>query len=190
LPHDKDLATDRDFYDVDFTWDRNSNVTARDNQVYSAANLSRNYTMDDLDRLLEEEFVDISSVYLGESVTQMSIAGPIDRMKLDLNGDTDYIDSNEMDDSRDFNKANELLTRDVDSDAAVDYTLSHDAVGSLTDDDQYHEYVYDVWGRLRKVNNQTPNPVSEYRYNGLNRRISMQHDDDADGDLDSADKTY
>jgi len=132
LPHDKDLATDRDFYDVDFTWDRNSNVTARDDHVYSAANFSRNYTMDDLD--------------------------------------SDYIDSNEMDDSWTFNKANELLTRDVDSDAAVDYTLSHDAVGSLTDDDQYNEYVYDVWGRLRKVNNQSSDPVTEYRYNGLNGR--------------------
>jgi len=170
LPHDKDLATDRDFYDVDFTWDRNSNVTARDDHVYSAANFSRNYTMDDLDRLLEEEFVDPTTAHVGESVTQMSIAGPIDRIRRDLNGDSDYIDSNEMDDSWTFNKANELLTRDVDSDAAVDYTLSHDAVGSLTDDDQYNEYVYDVWGRLRKVNNQSSDPVTEYRYNGLNGR--------------------
>ena len=92
-----------------------------------------------------------------------------------------------MDDTRVYNKANELQTRDVDTDSNIDYTLTHDAVGNLTDDGENNEYIYDAWGRLRFVNNQSQDPVSEYRYNGLNWRIAVSHDTDADDDIDASD---
>ncbi|MCC6969121.1 MAG: hypothetical protein IT434_02770, partial [Phycisphaerales bacterium] len=40
----------------------------------------------------------------------------------------------DVDDTRTHNAANELLTRDTDSNSSVNYTLTHDAVGNLTDD--------------------------------------------------------
>ena len=65
-----------------------------------------------------------------------------------------------------------------------------DFLGLASNDGQANEYIYDVWGRLRLVNNQSADPVTAYRYNGLNWRIAVQHDDDADGDLDANDLTY
>jgi len=35
---------------------------------------------------------------------------------------------------------NELTERDVDDDGSDDYTLTHDANGNLTDDDEDYEY--------------------------------------------------
>lgn len=68
---------------------------------------------------------------------------------------------------------------------ANDYTLTYDEVGNLTDDAQHHEYVYDAFGRLRKVKNQSSVVVAEYRYNGLGQRITWHYDVDADGTLES-----
>lgn len=73
------------------------------------------------------------------------------RYKLDLNGDAAYGGTNELDDTETFNAANEILTRDTDSNASVNYTQVHDAVGNLTDDGKDYEYEYDAFGRLRKV---------------------------------------
>ena len=124
---------------------------------------------------------------VGEDNRTLSLAGAATRAKLDLDGDSNYTDPGEMDDTRLYNKANELQSRDVDTDSSVDYTLSHDAVGNLTDDGENNEYIYDAWGRLRFVNNQSQVPVSEYRYNGLNWRISVSHDTDSDDDIDDDD---
>lgn len=38
---------------------------------------------------------------------------------MNLNGDADFTDSGELDDTRTFNDANELLTRDTDTNAGV-----------------------------------------------------------------------
>ncbi|MGE3108826.1 MAG: RHS repeat-associated core domain-containing protein [Phycisphaerales bacterium] len=112
------------------------------------------------------------------------------RDKIDLNGDGDFVDTNELDDTRTHNVANELLTRDTDSNASVNYTLTHDAIGNMTDDGASYKFVYDVWGRLRMIKNQSNALVEEYRYNGLNHRLSWHYDTDTDGDCDSNDKTY
>ncbi len=53
----------------------------------------------------------------------------------------------------------------------------------LTDDGEGYEYVYDPFGRLIEVNTSTTE-VSQYRYDGLNRRIAYRHDEDADDDVD------
>ncbi len=116
--------------------------------------------------------------------------GNWDRAKVDLNGDGDFTDAGETDDTRTHNVANEMLTRDTDTNGTANYTLTHDAVGNLTDDGQSYKFVYDVWGRLRMIKNQSNNLVAEYRYNGLNQRLSWHYDTDADGDCDSNDKNY
>ncbi|MBX3322249.1 MAG: hypothetical protein KF757_04590 [Phycisphaeraceae bacterium] len=61
-------------------------------------------------------------------------------------------------------------------------------VGNMTDDGQHYEYVYDPFGRLRKVVERGSSPavlVAEYRYNGLNFRIGQHTDltDDGTNDL-------
>jgi hypothetical protein len=79
---------------------------------------------------------------------------------MDLNGDNDFVDGGgELDDARVHNVANELSTRDTDSNASVNYTLTHDAVGNMTDDGMSYKLVYDVWGRLRQIKDQSNNLV-------------------------------
>jgi len=60
----------------------------------------------------------------------------------------------------------------------------------MTDDGQSYKFVYDVFGRLRQIKDQSSNLVEEYRYNGLNHRLSWHYDTDIDGDCDGSDKTY
>ena len=57
---------------------------------------------------------------------------------------------------------------------------------NLTDDDLNYEYEYDPFGRLRKVKKTggTNDLVAEYRYNGLNQRITTHSDTEIDGDVD------
>ena len=50
------------------------------------------------------------------------------RYKRDLNADGDWADSDEMDDSRTHNAANELTGRDTDTSGVDNYALMYDAV--------------------------------------------------------------
>ena len=124
----------------------------------------------------------------------LSQTGNWARRKLDLNGDGDYTDADELDDSGTFNVANEWLTRDTDSNSSVNYTLTHDAAGNLTNDGKGsngYKYVYDAFGRLKEARNASSNAlVAEYRYNGLGFRTGWHYDADADADVDSSDPWY
>jgi len=111
------------------------------------------------------------------------------RRKLDLNGDGDWSDASEVDDTGTFNKANEWLTRDLDSTSGTsgdNYSLTHDAAGNMTDDGKDYDYEYDVWGRLRKVKNQSSVLVAEYFYDGLGQRTGWHADWDADGAVETS----
>jgi len=116
--------------------------------------------------------------------------GNWDRDKVDLNGDGDFVDASELDDSRTHNVVNELTSRDTDSNASNNYTLTYDGSGDLTDDGQSYKYEYDAFLRLRKVKNQSNALVAEYRYNGLGHRIAVHEDTDTDLDVDANDKWY
>jgi len=115
--------------------------------------------------------------------------GNWDLFQLDLNGDNDFIDTDELDDDRTHNNVNELTARDTDDNGTDNYTLTYDANGNLTDDGNQYLYVYDAFGRLRQVKSKSfGNPlVAEYRYNGLNYRITSHQDTDTDGDVDAND---
>lgn len=110
--------------------------------------------------------------------------------KLDINGNNNFGDSGDLNDTRVFNNPNELSTQDINSISGVDYTLTYNKLGQTTDDGHYNEYVYDGFGRLKTINNQSHNPVEQFSYDGLGHRISWKYDTDTDGDVDGSDKTF
>ncbi|MCK4873250.1 MAG: hypothetical protein KAS72_11035 [Phycisphaerales bacterium] len=152
------------------------------------------YSIDDLNRVIQAE----RGEWGGSSITTthedevwtLDQVGNWDIHQLDLNGDGDFTDADELDDDGTFNAVNELTARDTDDDGNDDYTLVYDAVGNLTDDDENYEYIYDAFGRLVEITDQSQDTVTEYAYNGLGYRISVHYDTDIDGDVDANDATY
>lgn len=191
----RDLATDVDWYAVDLAFDENSNITSIEDTVFTGFDAI--FTMDDLDRLRDADEGTLS----GSSITNrtrreqwtLDQVGNWNVRELDLNGDGDLLDTDELDElnpvsgaGSHFNAANEWLARDTDGDGTDDMTLSYDAVGNLTDDGEHYDYEYDAFGRLRKVKNRSTSAlVAEYRYNGLGHRIGWHIDEDADGTVES-----
>ncbi|RNC81833.1 MAG: hypothetical protein ED559_08630 [Phycisphaera sp.] len=195
----KDVATDFNFVELDITWDRGSSITRVEDNILTDTSSNSLFdwdlTNDDLGRLIDAERGNWTGSAIGTTKHQetwtLDPLGNWDRYKLDLNGDGDYLDTDELDDTRTHNKANELTARDIDTDTTDDYTLSYDEVGNLVDDGEDYEYVYDPFGRLKEVLDESDQSlIAEYTYNGLGFRISEHYDVDADGDVDSNDNTY
>jgi hypothetical protein len=146
-------GTDYNAYELDLTYDRNSNITWAEDQWHNGRDVL--YSLDGLNRLSGAQRGDRS----GGSITlenfhqewTLDQTGNWDFFQNDLNGDNDGDDSNEVEDSRTHNTANELTARDTNNDASNDYTLSYTAAGQLADDDQHYKYTYDAWGRLVKI---------------------------------------
>lgn len=203
----KRLSPAKDFVRFLISYDQNSNITAVEDSILGAgAGFDVKYTMDNLNRLLEAEEGNYSTgsisspkriqTWKHSSVSTLDQLGNWTRVKLNLNVDvdSDYADTNEYDDTRTHNLANELLTRDLDSTSGTtgdNYSMSHDANGNMIDDGKDYEYVFDVFGRLmtlKKTSNQAI--VAEYTYYGNNFRASEKYDSDADLDVDGNDKTY
>lgn len=192
----KDLSSDVNFYDCDITWDRNGNITRIEDNVHAGFDVA--YSVDDLDRITRAE----EGTWNGSAITSrtrdqqwtLNHTGNWDREKLDLNGDGDFVDTDEHDDTRTHNTTNELLTRDLDSNSGTsgnNYSLDYDDVGNLVDDKTDYEYIYDPLGRLRKIlktSNQAL--VAEYYYDGLGQMVMRHEDTDADLDADGSDKKY
>jgi hypothetical protein len=195
----KDLATDVNFYDVDIAFDRNSNITRTEDNVLSTGR-DVAYAIDNLNRLNDADEGD----WNGSSITSrtrrqlwtLDQVGNWALNRLNLNGDSDYIDANEIDDSRTHNPVNEITDRDIDSDGDTQYDDNHiDLVynlrGDLTDDGETYKFVFDAFGRLKKVlDRRNDNLQAEFRYNGLGYRITWKYDTDTDGDVDGSDSTY
>ena len=170
-------------------YDRNSNITLIEDQVHTGFDVE--YTMDDLDRLIDAE----EGTWSGSAITTrtrhqvwtLGHTGNWDVGKLDLDGDDNWNETDEYNDDRTHNAVNELTARDTDDNGTNDYSLTYDAVGNLTDDDEEYEYVYDPFGRLREVKNQSSALVAEYTYNGLGFMLGVHEDTDDDGDVDGSD---
>lgn len=117
--------------------------------------------MDNLNRLLraKEGNWDGSTVTDGnakrDEVWTLDQTGNWELFKPDLDGDLNYTDALEMKDRRTHNVVNELLTRDIDDNSSVNFTLGYDDNGNLTDDGEHYTYEYDAFGRLRKVKNRS-----------------------------------
>lgn len=189
----KDLTTDSDFVDLDVVYDRNSNVVSADDAVLAGNDVL--YANDSLNRLTDADEGTLSGGAITSRTRRqtwtLSQTGNWATTMLDLNGDNDGTDGGEeLNETRTHNTVNEILTRDKESNSSVDYTLTHDAVGNLTDDGQTWKYVYDAFGRLTALKNQSSTTIAEYTYYGNNVRASERYDVEPDGDLDSNDKTY
>ena len=191
--------------EFDVSYDRNSNITMVKDPVLDNNNgtvsfiksFSTGFTMDDRNRVTRgDRGVESSGSITGtqrlNQLWTLSQTGNWTDVKNDLNGDSDAIDTNETDDARTFNNANETLTRTVTGSSAV--TLLHDRSGEMTDDAKHFKFVYDGFGRLKKVTDRagTPALVAEYTYNGLNQRIGWHYDADPSGTagVNSSDPWY
>jgi YD repeat-containing protein len=189
----KDLATNRDIYKVTLAYDRNSNITSQDDAVHSGHDVK--YVNDSLSRLTQAE----EGTWNGTSITSrtrdqqwtLTQTGNWSRDKVDLNGDGDFVDTSELDDTRTHNVVNELTARDTNSAAPAEFNFTYDAAGNMTDDGQSYTYEWDPFGRLRKVKNRsTAALVSEYWYDGLGYLVTRHQDTDSDGDVDASDKKF
>jgi RHS repeat-associated protein len=172
---------DLDFYDVDVSWDLAGQVTLVEDNVHAGYDVS--YTLDDLSRVILAE----EGTWNGSAITsrtrqqvwELDQLGNWDRDKLDLDGDGLFTGTGEFNVAGTFNDANEQTARGSD-------TLVYDAVGNLTDNGNDQEYVYDVFGRLVEVNDQSSNLIARYRYNGAHQRIGFQYDTDGDGTVETS----
>lgn len=195
----KDLGTDRTFYHVDNTFDRNSNITVWDDQIYPGWDSA--FTVDGLNRLTSSDSGTWGGSSIGSGTRKEDWtnggSGGLDqlgnwiRYKLDLNHDGAYAAANEMDDTRAFNVANELTARDTDSNSSPNYSPAYDAVGNMTDDGKAYTLEYDAFGRLRKIRDRgTTDLIEEFTYNGLNHRVGWHYDVNADTTVDGSDVWY
>jgi RHS repeat-associated protein len=107
----------------------------------------------------------------------------------DLNGDGNGTDSYERNETRTFSDANEILSRTTPS-----ATILHDAAGEMTDDGINYRFIYDAWGRLKKITDQSGPPgttIVEYKYNALGERIGWHYDaNGSTGAPDGSDPWY
>ncbi|MBL8693274.1 MAG: hypothetical protein JNJ88_04180 [Planctomycetes bacterium] len=190
----RDLTTPRKFYDISVSWDKNSNITLIDDAVHSGFDVQ--YTNDSINRLTKASegtwsASAIKSKTREQEWTKLSHTGNWDREKLDLNGDGDYADTEEHDDTRVHNAVNEIDTQDLDSNSGTtgnNLTVDYDKNGNLTDDGKEYKYEWDAFNRLVKIRDRGDNAlVEEFRYNGLGFRIGWHADFDSDGDVDSSD---
>jgi len=179
----KDLSTDRDFYDVDITYDRNSNITRTIDNVHTDGSSNHffdvSYTIDDRNRLTnaQEGHWNGSSISTEEreQTWTLTTTGNWSNVQVDLNGDGTLTGTNERDEDRTHNLANEITQRDPDGNPGTSNVApAYDGAGNLVDDDEDYEYVYDAWGRLRKLKNTVTGGsplVAEYNYDGHGQRI-------------------
>jgi len=192
----KDLATDVDFFSVDVAWDEASNIIATDNNVHAGFDVA--YTMDDLDRIIEAKEGTVSfpggvptiSATTRDQQWTLSHTGNSDVTKLDLDGDLNFNETDEHDDTRTHNVVNELLKQDLDSDASDDVTLAYDPAGNMTDDGQSYKYKYDAFNRLREIRSQSSALVEELNYNGLGHLIAKHADTNTDGNVNGSDMWF
>ncbi|MEX2217214.1 MAG: RHS repeat-associated core domain-containing protein, partial [Phycisphaerales bacterium] len=201
-----DRAGKENIYSVAIAYDRNSNIvsvldslrTSGGTRVFDAL-----YGLDNLNRLIQTDEGELTSGITTRSRYEqwtLDQVGNWSNHKVDLNGDKDYLDNvppQEFQEDRTHNVVNELTDRDQDTNATAGYenayNLAYDAVGNLADDGEGYTYIYDAFGRLRKVLvdiGGTTYDVVEHRYNGLGYRIGYHYDVDTDVDVDDDDPWY
>ena len=179
---------DVDFYDIDLSYDRNSNVSSMDDLVHDGFDVR--YYLDDLDRVTRVEEGTLAGGFITSRTRDqqwdLTQIGNWNQDKLDLNGDGDFTDTGEYTDDREHNLANELTGQ-----FSASVNLDYDETGNLTDDGIDYEYIWDAFYRLREVRDRSDSSlVAECRYNGLGYLIGYHGDTEPDGDVDSNDEWY
>jgi RHS repeat-associated protein len=132
-----------------YTYDRDSNRTAKSNLLNSA--FDEVYTYDDLNRL-----------------TQVDRNGSLyQSWDLDALGNMLSITDASGTTYRTYNDQNQLLT-------IGSTTLAYDNNGNMTTDDQGHTLIYDAWNHLVEVKNGSTT-IQRFGYDGLGRMITVSH---------------
>ena len=186
------VGSDIDLYDTSLTYDRASNIVLAEDAIIPGRDVD--YSMDDLDRLTRVQ----EGTWSGSAITSettdeawtLDHLGNWDAHTLDFNADDVYTGTGELDETRTHNVVNELEARDLDNNGTDDEALVYNATGEMTDDGADWKYVYDAFGRLRELKDQSGTLVTEYRYNGLGFQIAEHADTDGDSDVDSSDLWY
>lgn len=170
-------------YETQITHDRASSITSVVDKLWSGFDVK--YDMDGLDRLVaaKEGTVAVTSGVPADPTTPsraeswaLDQLGNWGAFKRDLDGDGAWTGADELNEARTHSSANAILTRTLNTGQSAK-TLSHDAVGNMTDDAVRLKYEYDVFGRLVRVRdranaNNATNVLAEYRYNGIGYRIA------------------
>jgi YD repeat-containing protein len=197
---------------------RGDNVARVDSVLKDAAVSPKNTfgyltTLDDLRRIHEREEGELNGGHT--SVTTRArietyarnLAGRLTTDEVSLDGNLTYTDgplkeyeAGEMNDTRTYNRRNELTNRSYNSydysGSPNSFALTYDKNGNLTDDGEKYKYKYNPWGQLVQIKDTgSPNNVqANFRYNGLGQRIAEQLDTDrstntgvADGVVNSYD---
>lgn len=179
------------------------------------------YSHDGLDRLTgaQQGNVDlvsqqwtIDTTKRNETWPALSQTGNWATRSIDANGDGDLLDATdrlEPSANNVFSNANEWNQRRVSFGSSTtnrdDFDYGYSKSGHMTSDSmvgtrqpgpnlaRYRHFVYDAFGRLRKVLNGPPgesSTIMEYRYNGLGYRTMWNYDADADGLLETSERYY
>lgn len=183
----------------DITYDRNSNIRLVKDPILDNYNgsafvnsFSTKFDMDGRDRVVRadrgvESGGNIGGTQYLNQLWTLSQTGNWTNFKNDFDGDNNGTDTDEVNEDRTFNNSNEILTR---TDPSA--TLVHDRSGEMTDDGKNFKYIYDAFGRLKKVTDRAGSPVTkaEYKYNGLNQRIGWHYDSKVTGVVDDDDPWF
>lgn len=188
------------FFDTTVHWDDGSNVLGTTDHIFDSQ-FNFVYMNDDLDRMTQSHRGNGS----GTSITiieeqedwVLSKIGNWSNHDLDLNGDLDYIDTDEFQAESTFSSINEQtqIDLDLDDDGLYDddtITRTYDDAGNLTaNPDKGHVYKWDSLGRLVAIyaSNGT-DQIAEFKYNALGYRIAERLDSTGDGFITSADDVW
>jgi RHS repeat-associated protein len=180
------------FFDIQIAWDEASNIVSMVDNVHILRDeygdplhnlFDKLATNDPLGRLLRLQEGNLSSSSITTLMrderwqdtggsSALSQTGNQFRYRRDDTGSGTFT----MDDTRTYNRANELLTRDVNSNSTVDYELTYNAVGNLIADGEHYAFTYDPRGFLTEVRNQSDALVARYTYNAWGFRTTWQYD--------------
>jgi len=191
----KDLGSDVDFYSVSNGWDASGNVTTTVDVVHDGFDVK--YRIDEIDRVTRAEEGTLTSGSIASRTRDqqwtLDHVGNWDANDLDLDGDGQLNDPGDREEVRTHNLVNELDAMAVYNDMSLvgNYALAYDAVGNLLDDGEEYEYVWDGFGRLRKIlDTSDQSLIAEYTYTGLGYLTGVHENTDGDTDTDNDDKWF
>lgn len=194
-------STNKDFYKVDLSYDYASNITSTTDDVMTDGSNNTSdvkYTLDGLYRVARAQEGNlsggsISPAFRDERWTDsggspgLTQTGVWKYHILDGNGDTTLTDPGDINETTTSNTANELLTRDLDSNTVVDLTLNYDKCGNQISDGA-QTYVYDPMGHLVEIHDAgTGHLIAQYQYNALGYMTQRLVDTNVDGTVDGSD---
>lgn len=159
-------ATDR----FQYGYDRNGNRLYRENlldsamdELYHASGSGNGY--DSLNQLTGFVRGALSASSPGGTLDTVSSPSRSQGWDFDALGNWESVSTNGTPETRDHNAQNQVT-------GVGASTLTYDANGNMTTDETGRKFVYNGWNRLMEVKDSSNNPLVDYTYDALGRRIS------------------